>query len=185
MLEREREKIEMETSRRNVLGAGAALTAMAATAACANGKEDKVEETTSEPGSLPYEGPEGGMRIYHIWADAEGETHIRTVYNINIPKQIPVTRVVASRISQGTEDWHRVPSRSFVINTRGDIEGEVSDGSRQNIGKGDLVFLEDDTGKGHVTHLLTEVAALFFHVEDDFDFEKWLSEPTYKQGAFD
>jgi hypothetical protein len=174
----------METSRREILGAGAAMTAMLATAASAN-TEEKMEVTKPEGVSLPYEGPAGGMRVYHMWAGEDGETHLRTVYNINIPKDIPAVRVVASKLSQGTEDWHTVPAKSFVINTRGDIEGEVSDGSRQKIGQGDLVFLEDKTGKGHVTRLLTEVAALFIHVADDFDFEKWLNEPTNKKGAFD
>lgn len=174
----------METSRRDVLAAGTVLTAFAATGARAT-TEGEVAVTEPTAGSLPYEGPAGGMRIYHIWADEQGISHVRTVYNTNIPKDIPAIRVVASKLSQGTEDWHTVPAKSFVINTRGDIEGEVSDGSRQKIGQGDLVYLEDRTGKGHVTRLLSEVAALFFHVADDFDFEKWLAEPTAKKGAFD
>ena len=174
----------METSRRKILGAGVVISALTASSACAMGEEAMAKDNPMS-GTLPYEGPEGGMRVYHIWADVEGETHVRTVYNTNIPKDIPVKRVVASKLSQGTEDWHTVPSRSFVINTRGDIEGEVSDGSRQLIGQGDLVFLEDETGKGHVTRLLTEAASLFLQVDDDFDFEDWLSGATDKKGAFD
>ena len=36
-----------------------------------------------------------------------------------------------------------------------------------------LVFLEDTTGKGHITNLLTEVSNIFIVVEPDFDFDTW------------
>jgi hypothetical protein len=65
------------------------------------------------------------------------------------------------------------PAKTFTINVVGDIEGEVSDGTKVRIGKGDLVYLEDRTGKGHVTRLLTPVANIFIRMEDDFDFLAW------------
>ena len=41
------------------------------------------------------------------------------------------------------------------------------------------LFLEDRTGKGHITRLLTPVANIFIRMEDDFDFLAWAAaEPT-------
>ena len=93
------------------------------------------------------------------------------------PKQLPAAGVATTSIAQGTEDWHIAPSKTFTINVVGDIEAEVSDGTRVKIGKGDLVYLEDRTGKGHVTRLLTPVANIFIRMPDDFDFLKWASAP--------
>ena len=41
------------------------------------------------------------------------------------------------------------------------------------IGKGDLVYLEDLTGKGHVTRPLTDVSNLFILMPADFDLLEW------------
>ena len=76
-------------------------------------------------------------------------------------------------IAPGVEDWHVAPRKLFTINVKGDIRGEFADGTSVPIGKGDLVYLEDTTGKGHVTHLLTDVSNIFIVVEPEFDFDAW------------
>ena len=45
--------------------------------------------------------------------------------------------------------------------------------SQTVIEAGDLVYLEDRTGKGHITRLLTPVANIFIRMEDDFDLLAW------------
>ncbi len=55
----------------------------------------------------------------------------------------------------------------------GALEVEISNGSRRRIGPGDLVFLEDVTGKGHVTRPLGPITNLFLHVPADFDVVAW------------
>ena len=42
------------------------------------------------------------------------------------------------------------------------------------IGTGDLVYLEDTRGKGHVTRLRGSVTNLFLPVGPDFDVVAWL-----------
>jgi hypothetical protein len=82
------------------------------------------------------------------------------------------------------EDWHKAPAKTFTINVVGDIEAEVGDGNRVKIGKGDLVYLEDLAGKGHVTRLLTPVANLFIRMKPDFDFLEWANEPATKANVW-
>ncbi|MBO9499430.1 MAG: hypothetical protein J7496_00735 [Novosphingobium sp.] len=147
----------MEASRRTVIAGGAVLTALLATRA-----EAQAGGTKS-----------AGMEVIRIFTDADGVSHIQRVPVVGLPKPLPVVGVRANAIAMGVENWHHAPQKLFTINTAGDIVGEVSDGSKVPIGKGDLVYLEDLTGKGHVTHLLTDVANLFILMPPDFDFLEW------------
>jgi hypothetical protein len=159
----------MQTDRRTVLTAGTVLTTLAVTGA-------RAADTPLEPAK----GPSGIMEVIHVFAGADGVSHVNRVKVVGSPKELPIDSVIASSIAQGVEDWHRAPAKTFTINVVGDIEAEVSDGTRVRIGKGDLVYLEDLTGKGHVTRLLTPVANLFIRMKPDFDFLKWASEPATK-----
>jgi uncharacterized cupin superfamily protein len=55
----------------------------------------------------------------------------------------------------------------------GEIEVEVSGGKKHAIHPGDIVFLEDLQGKGHITRILTPVTNLFIRVADGFDVVAW------------
>ena len=161
----------MLTDRRTVIATGAALTTLIATGACS--------QEASSPTADPETGPSGLMEVIHIWADEDGVSHVNRVKVVGSPKPLPAHSVATTSIAQGTEDWHVAPAKTFTINVVGDIEGEVSDGTKVKIGKGDLVFLEDRTGKGHITRLLTPVANIFIRMKDDFDFLAWAAaEPT-------
>jgi hypothetical protein len=162
----------MMTDRRSVIATGAALTTLLATGACA-------QESANSPTAEPAEGPSGLMEVIHVWADEAGVSHIRRVKVVGSPKPLPATGVATTSIAQGTEDWHVAPAKTFTINVVGDIEAETSDGTKVRIGKGDLVYLDDRTGKGHITRLLTPVANIFIRMPDDFDFLAWAAaEPT-------
>ena len=163
----------METDRRTVLAAGAGLTTMLASGAQA-----------ADPPHEPVKGPSGIMEVVHIYAGEDGVSHVSRVRVVGSPKTLPIDSVIASSIAQGVEDWHKAPAKTFTINVVGDIEAEVGDGTRVKIGKGDLVYLEDLTGKGHVTRLLTPVANLFIRMKPDFDFLKWASEPPTKANVW-
>jgi ethanolamine utilization protein EutQ (cupin superfamily) len=78
-----------------------------------------------------------------------------------------------ARTSSSEADWHTAPRKQFAINMTGDLEVEISDGTRQAIGQGDLVYLEDTTGKGHVTRVQSPVTNLFIHVPENWDMLRW------------
>ncbi|WEK46649.1 MAG: hypothetical protein P0Y56_16840 [Candidatus Andeanibacterium colombiense] len=113
------------------------------------------------------------MEVIHIYSDANGVSHVQRVPVVGLPKPLPATGVRANAIAVGVEDWHQAPQKLFTINTSGDIQGELGDGTKVPIGKGDLVYLEDLTGKGHITRLLTDVANLFILMPPEFDFLEW------------
>jgi hypothetical protein len=47
--------------------------------------------------------------------------------------------------------WHRAPRRQYVISLAGGISITASDGETRHIGAGEVVLVEDTTGKGHIT----------------------------------
>jgi uncharacterized cupin superfamily protein len=121
-----------------------------------------------------------GKRIIRIYADADGNSHIQELPiatkagKIRRTESAPVTAFsYADYTASSTEDWHRTPGRQFSISMSGEIEVEVSDGKKHAIHAGDLVFLEDLQGKGHVTRILSPVTNVFIRVADGFDVVKW------------
>ena len=115
-------------------------------------------------------------RLIHVYVTPDGESHSDIVEIENTAGEIPVTSMTASayeRNDTNAAEWHTAPRKQFAINLTGDLEVELSDGTRRAIGQGDLVYLEDITGKGHVTRVLTSVTNLFIHVPQDWDMLKW------------
>jgi hypothetical protein len=124
--------------------------------------------------------PAGGKRILRIYADADGNSHIQELPIATKPGKTRRTELAAATglmyadyTASSVEDWHRTPARQFSISTSGEIEVEVSDGKKHAIHAGDIVFLEDLQGKGHVTRILSPVTNIFIRVPDSFDVIKW------------
>ena len=109
-----------------------------------------------------YTTPDGGSRVVEVTISPDA-------------KPIPVTRMTAGAYRGSgarAPDWHNAPRKQFAINMSGELEVELTDGSRRKIGS-DLVFLEDTTGKGHITRALGPITNVFIHVPDDFDVVAW------------
>lgn len=64
----------------------------------------------------------------------------------------PPSPVVFLRSSGFDSEPHPAPRMQWVVMVRGAIEIEVSDGSRRTFRPGDLLLLEDVTGRGHTTY---------------------------------
>jgi quercetin dioxygenase-like cupin family protein len=121
-----------------------------------------------------------GKRVIRIYADADGNSHIQELPIATKPgktrraETASVTGMTyAEYTSSSVEDWHRAPGRQFSISLSGEIEVEVSGGKKHAIHTGDIVFLEDLQGKGHITRILTPVTNIFIRVADGFDVVAW------------
>lgn len=147
----------METSRRTAIAGGMLLTALIG----------------SRASGAPSAAPPGIMEVLHVYSGPDGVSHGRRVSVAASRTEIPVESIVYGSIGTGDSNWGSAPNKRFSINTVGDIEVELGDGTRHHVGKGDLVFIEDMVGTGHRSHFLTPVANLFIMVPDDFDFLAW------------
>jgi hypothetical protein len=115
-------------------------------------------------------------RVIRIYATPDGESHFEDLTISPDARPIDITQMTAS-VYRGsgtrTPDWHTAPRKQFAINMAGELEVEITNGVRRKIGVGDLVYLEDLTGKGHVTRQLSPVSNLFLHVPEAFDVVAW------------
>jgi quercetin dioxygenase-like cupin family protein len=135
-----------------------------------------VEKTWTQ--EAPANGHTAVLRIY---ADAEGNSHLEELMVATTPsgrvrtaKPLPVTGVeIREYAPRYVNDWHTAPARQFAITIVGELEVEVSGGIRRRVRTGELVFLEDTKGKGHITRLSENATNLFIRVADDFDFAAW------------
>ena len=112
-------------------------------------------------------------RLLRVYATPDGETHLQELSVSPKATMIPLIDMNARSYNPSNVAWHHAPQRQFAINLTGDLEVEVSDGTKRHVGPGDLVLLDDTQGKGHITLLLSPVTCLFIRVADGFDAEKW------------
>lgn len=61
-------------------------------------------------------------------------------------------------------ELHPAPARQFLALMSGEVEMETTDGTVRRFGPGDLVLLEDTSGKGHVTRNTGDGYATFLVV---------------------
>ncbi len=61
-------------------------------------------------------------------------------------------------------DWHPAPARQFLALMTGTVEMETTDGEVRQFFPGDLVLLQDTSGKGHLTRNVGKGYATFFVV---------------------
>ncbi len=53
-------------------------------------------------------------------------------------------------------EWHTAPRRQYTITLSGVAEVEVGDGTKRQVGAGDVLLAEDLTGEGHITRVISE-----------------------------
>jgi hypothetical protein len=91
---------------------------------------------------------------------ADGESHFRDIEvdwveetpSRKMSKRLPATGIVFRETTADYENsWHRAPRRQYVISLAGGVSITASDGETRHIGAGEVVLVEDTTGKGHIT----------------------------------
>lgn len=117
------------------------------------------------------------MTITRVYADGDGDSHFEE-REIPLRDAGPIGRLsepVATKSLILREnppnydyDWHVAPQRQFVVLLDGVIEIETSDGARRTFHGGDVLLLEDTTGRGHRTrHVEPRERRSLFIVLDD------------------
>ena len=111
------------------------------------------------------------FRYVRLYADGEGESHFEDVTAAMEPMDFappaPPLNVAslggASELSLvgGGSDWggttvHPSPTRQVLCYLAGRVEVTASDGETREFGPGSLMLLEDTSGKGHATRVLTD-----------------------------
>ena len=100
------------------------------------------------------------MRIHNLYTDADGQSHFRDievewVENRNFSKlsqRLPATGIIFRETSGDYDmDWHPAPRRQYIINLDAGVQITASDGEARVIAAGEVILVEDVTGKGHLS----------------------------------
>lgn len=98
------------------------------------------------------------MQITRIYSDSDGISHFDEI-DVPLHASGPIGQLselqpasgIIFRHTDADYDyaWHTAPRRQYVIMLDGSVEIEVGDGEVRRFGPGDVLLLEDTTGRGH------------------------------------
>jgi hypothetical protein len=100
------------------------------------------------------------MRIHNLFVDTKGETHFRDIEVdwveeqefSKFSKRFPANGIIFRETSGDYDlDWHPAPRRQYIINLEGAVQITASDGESRIIGAGEVLLVEDTSGKGHLS----------------------------------
>ncbi|HUH85363.1 MAG TPA: hypothetical protein VLX85_12205 [Stellaceae bacterium] len=100
------------------------------------------------------------MRIHNLYVDAKGETHFRDIEvewseargSSKLSRRLPAHGIIFRETGGDYDlDWHPAPRRQYIINLDGGVRITASDGESRVIGAGEVILVEDTTGKGHLS----------------------------------
>jgi len=100
------------------------------------------------------------MRIHNLYTDASGESHFRDIEvewveetrSGRFSKRLPATGIIFRQVAPTYDlDWHPAPRRQYIINLDAGVRLTASDGESRVIGAGEVILVEDTTGKGHLS----------------------------------
>jgi hypothetical protein len=100
------------------------------------------------------------MRIHNLYVDASGESHFRDIEiewveesrGSRLSKRFPASGIIFRQVPPTYDlDWHPAPRRQYIINLDAGVQITASDGESRVIGAGEVLLVEDTTGKGHLS----------------------------------
>ena len=104
------------------------------------------------------EGP--AMRIHNLYTDANGQSHFRDIEiewveerrGSKLSKRLPANGIIFRETQAEHDiDWHPAPRRQYIVNLDAGVKITASDGESRVIGVGEVILVEDITGKGHLS----------------------------------
>ena len=100
------------------------------------------------------------FKITRIYSDANGDSHFEdldislkdagSIGSLSDP--IKVSEIIFRDVEPTYDyDFHNAPQRQYLVLLDGEIEIETSKGEIRQFKAGEILLLEDTTGKGHKT----------------------------------
>ncbi len=100
------------------------------------------------------------MRIHNLYTDAGGQSHFRDIEvewveegaGGKLSKRLPAAGIIFRQVQPAYDlDWHPAPRRQYIINLDAGVQITASDGEARIIGAGEVILVEDTSGKGHLS----------------------------------
>lgn len=103
------------------------------------------------------------MRVHNLYTDADGESHFRDIEISwaeeskfsKYSEMLTATGIIFRETSGDYNlDWHPAPRRQYIINLDAGAQLTASDGECRTINAGEVILVEDTSGKGHLSKAL-------------------------------
>jgi hypothetical protein len=108
------------------------------------------------------------MKYVRIYCDDAGDSHFEDVSvklspvdyappapPLNLAEPIDSGYTILFSVPAGwVGDWHPSPSRQFYIQLSGELEIQVGDGEIRKFSAGNIILVEDTSGRGHFSRAL-------------------------------
>ena len=100
------------------------------------------------------------MRIHNLYADESGESHFRDIEvewveetrSGRLSERLPATGIQFRQVPPTYDlDWHPAPRRQYIVNLDAGMQITASDGESRIVDTGEVLLVEDTTGKGHLS----------------------------------
>ncbi|MDQ3814058.1 MAG: hypothetical protein M3347_08910 [Armatimonadota bacterium] len=107
------------------------------------------------------------MKMTRLFTGTDGATHFE---DVDIPLEdkgdigrlsarIPATGIIFRETGADYDyDWHPAPQRQYIIMLEGEVEIEAGDGTIRRFVPGDILLVEDTTGRGHRSRAVNDQA---------------------------
>ena len=102
--------------------------------------------------------------VTRVYNDANGDSHFE---DLSIPMEkagdigslsraLAVKSIIFREVEPSYDyDFHNAPQKQYIVLLDGQIEIETSLGEKRKFGAGEILLVEDTTGKGHKTRNIT------------------------------
>ncbi len=100
------------------------------------------------------------MRIHNLYCGDDGESHFRDLEvdwvsestGGKLSARLPATGIIFRQVAASYDlDWHAAPRRQYIINLDAGVQITASDGEARIIAAGEVILVEDTSGKGHLS----------------------------------
>ena len=97
------------------------------------------------------------FKVTRVYADENGESCFDEVfYPLTdrgligaLSDKITVKELIFRKVLPGYNDLHNAPQKQYVVLLDGGVEIETSTGEKRAFQQGEVLLMEDTTGKGH------------------------------------
>lgn len=135
--------------------------------------------------------PKIGIPVWHIWRDGNGTSHLTRKHYANFslvsfiegipnvwrsPERHSASNILFLHLEPGQEfGWHENPVLQWIVAISGRFSFETMDGTRIELGPGDLAFGADQNCRciegrqGHLTETLGSEPAVLMLIQVDSD----------------
>ncbi|WP_454802274.1 hypothetical protein [Mucilaginibacter phyllosphaerae] len=97
------------------------------------------------------------FKVTRVYADEYGESRFDEVFYPltdggpigHLSDKVQVKELLFRKVPAGYNDLHNAPARQYVVLLDGGVEIETSTGEKRTFESGEILLMEDTTGKGH------------------------------------